>query len=202
MRSIIKENPMSIPAIRLVVEDAPDLRSQTATARQAADEALRAAVTRYERPLIGYAHGLLNDWELARDAVQDTFVKLHRELKSQEPENLKAWLFTVCRNRALDMLRRSKRMTSTEEEVLEAISDEAQPNPAKLAERNDTHARALRFLNRLSENQQEVIRLKFQADLSYKEISEVTGLSSGNVGYLLHHGLKRLRELMQEPNIA
>jgi RNA polymerase sigma-70 factor (ECF subfamily) len=49
-------------------------------------------------------------------------------------------------------------------------------------------------LSRLTPNQKEVIVLKFQQGLSYEEISQVTGLSSGNVGFLLHHGLKRLRE--------
>lgn len=192
---------MSMPALRLAVEDVPRISLSSQSQHQAAaDQVLRGAMTRYERPLIGYAHGVLNDWELARDVVQDTFVKLHRELKSAEPENLKAWLFTVCRNRALDVIRKNKRMTSTDTEILEAFQDETQPSPAKLAERNDIHARALKFLDRLTENQREVIRLKFQADLSYTEISEVTGLSSGNVGYLLHHGLKRLRDLMQEPN--
>ena len=156
----------------------------------------------FELPLIGYAQSLLSDWELARDAVQDTFVKLHRELKTKEPESLKAWLFSVCRNRCLDMLRRSKRITSTDTEILEAVCDDTQPNPAHQAEIADTHARAMRFLDRLTENQREVIRLKFQADLSYNEISEITGLSSGNVGYLLHHGLERLRELMTEPSLA
>ena len=50
------------------------------------------------------------------------------------------------------------------------------------------------MLARLPENQQEVIRLKFQQGLSYKEISSVTGLSVTNVGFLIHTGLKRLRE--------
>ncbi|MFT5466801.1 MAG: RNA polymerase sigma factor (sigma-70 family) [Verrucomicrobiales bacterium] len=202
MRSVSEEKTMSMPAIRLVLEDTPNIALQTQESREAADDALRSAMARFERPLIGYAQGLLGEWEMARDVVQDTFVKLHRALKTQEPESLKAWLFTVCRNRALDILRRAKRMTSTDTEILEAITDDAQPNPAKLAERKDSHDRVMKFVGRLTENQQEVIRLKFQADLSYKEISEVTGLSSGNVGYLLHHALKRLRELMQDPATA
>ncbi len=162
------------------------------------NDLLNSAMVEFERPLLGYAHSLLSDWELARDVVQETFVKLHRELKFNRPENLKAWLFTVCRNRSLDILRKNKRMTVTDTEVLETVGDDAQPNPAKLAERHDAHDRALQLLDRLPENQREVIRLKFQGDLSYKEISEITSLSIGNVGYLLHHGLKRLRELMTE----
>jgi RNA polymerase sigma-70 factor (ECF subfamily) len=53
-------------------------------------------------------------------------------------------------------------------------------------------------LDRLSDNQREVIRLKFQQGLSYNEISEATGLTSGNVGFLLHTGLKRLRSMLPE----
>jgi RNA polymerase sigma-70 factor (ECF subfamily) len=59
-------------------------------------------------------------------------------------------------------------------------------------------AQVTKALDRLSENQREVIRLKFQQGLSYKEISEVTGLSSGNVGFLLHTGLKRLRSFLPD----
>ena len=51
------------------------------------------------------------------------------------------------------------------------------------------------LLAELTEQQQEVVRLKFLHELSYKEISEVTGLSLGNVGYILHHALVRLRKV-------
>jgi RNA polymerase sigma factor (sigma-70 family) len=53
-------------------------------------------------------------------------------------------------------------------------------------------------LERLSENQREVILLKFEQGLSYQEISEVTGLTPGNVGFLLHNGLKRLRTFLPD----
>ena len=55
----------------------------------------------------------------------------------------------------------------------------------------------LKLVDQLPPNQREVIRLKFQSDMSYEEIAVVTGLSSGNVGFLLHHGLKRLRVLAE-----
>ncbi len=51
-------------------------------------------------------------------------------------------------------------------------------------------------LESLSENQQLVIRLKFEQGMSYQEISEQTGLTSSNVGFLLHNGLKKLREIL------
>ena len=69
--------------------------------------------------------------------------------------------------------------------------------PDAAAEQKDSMARVLQQLDRLPDNQQDVIRLKFQNELSYREISEITGLTVSNVGFLLHVGLKRLRELMQ-----
>ena len=52
------------------------------------------------------------------------------------------------------------------------------------------------YLDRLTDNQREVIILKFQQDLSYREIQTITGLTTGNIGFLIHTGLKRLREIL------
>ena len=49
-------------------------------------------------------------------------------------------------------------------------------------------------------NQKEVVLLKFQQGMSYKEIQKVTGLKQGNIGFLIHTGLKRMREWMPDPN--
>jgi RNA polymerase sigma-70 factor (ECF subfamily) len=70
------------------------------------------------------------------------------------------------------------------------------PGPAAVLERREIAGSLLRLLDELSANQREVIRLKFQNDLSYKEISEITQLSVTNVGFLLHTGLKKLRALV------
>ncbi|MDP6209186.1 MAG: sigma-70 family RNA polymerase sigma factor, partial [Roseibacillus sp.] len=70
--------------------------------------------------------------------------------------------------------------------------------PDRVADWDERVAQVMNALDRLSDNQREVIRLKFQQELSYKEISEATGLAPGNVGFLLHTGLKRLRALLPE----
>ncbi|MBL9151683.1 MAG: sigma-70 family RNA polymerase sigma factor [Verrucomicrobiales bacterium] len=150
----------------------------------------------FEGPLIGYAAGLLGgDWERARDVVQDTFLKLYQQDPATVQGRLKSWLYTVTRNRAIDILRKDKPMTLSSSEAFEAI-DDWRLDPAAEAERSESHAEVLRLVERLPENQREVIRLKFQADLSYKEIAEITDLSVSNVGFLLHTGIKRLRVLM------
>jgi RNA polymerase sigma-70 factor (ECF subfamily) len=71
------------------------------------------------------------------------------------------------------------------------------PEIMSAMERDEQYEGVLSILRTLPANQQEVIRLKFQGDLSYKEISEITNLSTGNVGFLIHTGLKTIREKAQ-----
>ena len=72
-------------------------------------------------------------------------------------------------------------------------ADDAVTDPASAAELQEDAHRANAALDRLPENQQEVIRLKIEHGLKYREIAEVTGLSISNVGFLLHQGLHTLR---------
>jgi RNA polymerase sigma-70 factor (ECF subfamily) len=64
----------------------------------------------------------------------------------------------------------------------------------KKLEAEETSSGVAEKIESLPDNQREVIRLKFQQGLSYKEISAVTGLSVSNVGFLIHTGIKRVRE--------
>lgn len=170
----------------------------------AAPMTLEAAREEHAAALTAYAASLLRgDWDRARDVVQDAFVRLHRQSEREggrlpsPAAALKSWLYTVTRNRAIDLIRKDKPMNAMIDVTTLSVSD-ASPDPAAAAERRDTQARLARVMDRLPANQREVIRLKFQADLSYREIAEVTELSVGNVGFLLHTGLKRLRTLMGE----
>lgn len=75
------------------------------------------------------------------------------------------------------------------------------PDALVKMEQTETFHSALKVLETLPVSQQEVIRLKFQNELSYKEISQVTGLSVTNVGYLIHAGLKTIRQtLLVQPH--
>ena len=70
------------------------------------------------------------------------------------------------------------------------------PRPGKMLEAGETQTRVLAMIDGLPPKQQEVIRLKFQNGFSYKEISRITELSVGNVGFLIHTAIKRLQEEM------
>ena len=153
---------------------------------------VREAVARYEGPLTLYAARLLGDAEGARDVVQETFLRLCVQERAALEGRLAEWLFTVCRNRALDVLRKENRMTRLSEEQVQHHAS-PDPTPAETAERRESAAQVLDLLERLPDSQREVIRLKFQNGFSYQEISRISGHSVSNVGYLIHVGLKTIR---------
>ncbi|MGJ8726296.1 MAG: RNA polymerase sigma factor [Roseibacillus sp.] len=166
----------------------------TALAR---DEFVADALAKYEAPLVGYATGIVRDHERARDVVQDTFIRLYQQDIEKVRKGLKTWLYTVCRNRALDVLRKEGRAVVTDEEGFSKWEAEGL-SPRAMTDLDERVRQVTDCLDKLSANQREVIRLKFQQGMSYKEISAVTGLTSGNVGFLIHTGLKRMRSLLPD----
>lgn len=160
-----------------------------------------AALDRYEGRLLRYAHRITGDEERARDVVQDTFLKLCKEDPSSLNGRLAQWLYTVCRNRALDVRRKESRSGRLPEELPGPV-EHRERNPLQTAEQSDTLCLILAEIQQLSANQQECIRLKFQHGLSYREISAVTGLTATNVGFLIHIGLKRVRERIHRREAA
>ena len=149
------------------------------------------ALNQFEDALIRYAAWLLRDSEAAREVVQETFLRLCREQPDKVGGYLAQWLFTVCRNLAFDIRKREVRMTPLEDAEIGVDSD---------ADRREAAVEILRLVDNLPKNQREVVYLKFQCDLSYKEISEITKLSVGNVGFLLHTALREIRkQVLSEP---
>lgn len=159
----------------------------------AADRAwVREAVEAHAPALTRYARSFTGDEDSARDIVQETFLRLCREPREKIEDHLVPWLFRVCRSRALDRKRKEKRMTTLEPDHLARMPDESS-TPARAAEQGEATALVLQHLEALPERQRELIRLKFQNGLSYKEIAAITDLSVSNVGFILHTAIKALR---------
>ncbi len=164
------------------------------------DRWVSGAVERYEAPLVRYACRLTGNEEQARDVVQETFLRLCRETSAKLDGHLAEWLYTVCRRRALDVLKKETRMTTLQEHPAEVPAGPASDHVAAL-ERRETTDEILAALDALPCRQQEVVRLKFQSGLSYREIAQFAGLSISNVGYLIHTAIKTIRgQLAGEAN--
>jgi len=162
------------------------------TSHEHAENFVQTAVADYQSPLTRYAARLVGDPDRARDIVQDTFVKLMAQPRAEVDGHIAEWLFTVCRHRALDVLRKEGRMKRFEEGEMERVAAE-EPRPARALEAAETQDALLQMIDRLPANQQEVVRLKFQSGFSYKEISRITAHSVSHVGVLIHHAVTRLR---------
>lgn len=164
---------------------------------ETSSELVERAISEFESPLIGYAKTIVHDLDRARDVVQDTFIRLYQQDVGKVNSGLKSWLFTVCRNRALDVLRKEKRMVLVEDEILDANASNIK-SPATITAEQERVAMVKSYIARLPENQATAIILKFEKGYSYQQISEETGLTTGNVGFLIHTGMKRLRETLPE----
>ena len=154
---------------------------------------MQTLLERFEMPLLQYATRIIGDRDRARDVVQETFVELQRGRRHELDNAPAKWLFTVCRNRALNVCRKEKRMTYLDEEILDR-RESAEPLPNERIEQSEARGFLLRIVATLPPQQRELLQLKFQNDISYQEISEITKLSVSNVGVLIHTALKTLRQ--------
>src|SRR5881392_2217202 len=86
-------------------------------------ERIEVLLRRFELPLLQYATRITGDRERARDVVQETFIKFQRNGALSRSEEPATWLFTVCRNGALNVCRKEKRMMYLDEEIIESQKD-------------------------------------------------------------------------------
>ena len=160
---------------------------------------LPTVLARHEAPLLRHAASLLADRSAAQDVVQECFLKL---LSNGKPvDNLSAWLHRVTHNLAIDHLRGESRR-----QRLLLVAAQAQPTHApspeeQLAQR-DTRAVVERELQALPPNERAVLHLKLKAGKSYREISEITGLTTTNVGYLIHQAVKKVAARLKAQGVV
>lgn len=162
---------------------------------QSKREWLLEALDCYEGRLIQYSARIIGSVDVARDVVQETFLQLWKVKRSKVEHYLEQWLYTVCRNRSLDVLKKDKRLVALQSDTDYYTAEVA--SPVEEIEVQETQGRLFATIQSLPANQREVIFLKFKDDLSYKEISKITGLSVSNVGFLIHSGLKTARSLLK-----
>lgn len=151
-----------------------------------------AALDRYEGPLLRYAARLVGDTDAARDIVQGCFLELCRQRRDAVEDRVAPWLFSVCRNRAIDQLRRERARAAADPAC---ARDDA--TPFVPLEREQEVSLVLACMRELPARQQEVLHLKFAQGLRYREIAKVLDTSVSNVGVLIHTAIRRLRDRVE-----
>lgn len=152
-----------------------------------------------ESALLLYAQRLVNNDEAAQDLVQEAFLRLHAEFAAvKHPQ---AWLYRTVHNLALNHLRAGRKIVPLAEELDRPETSDAQPLPDEYLARMEAIGQTRLCLDQLDARSRELVRLKFEENLSYKDISVRTKLSIGNVGYLLHHALKDLAAALKRTGV-
>lgn len=163
---------------------------------------LNQLIREYSGRLIRYAGHILRDISSAQDAVQDAYVRYIRHIRNANVEkraidNLPAWMFRTTRNLCLDRLRaaNTRNETSLDVETDSMTAFAVFESPASEADRSDRKSvLKTAIAEKLSPREQEVLTLKFEEDRSYREIAEITGVSVGHVGAILHRAMEKLRQ--------
>jgi RNA polymerase sigma-70 factor (ECF subfamily) len=154
-----------------------------------------------ESPLLAYALRLTKELSAAEDLVQEAFMKLQAQFNEvREPSR---WLYRTVHNLALNQQRQARKIVPLEPESPGAgETADPCPLPDEQIARSEGIGLVRLTLETLDERSRELIRLKFTENLSYKEISERTGLKTGHIGYLLHHALKEMAGELARNGVA
>jgi len=153
------------------------------------DQWLTEVVERWEQPLRDYARRWLRDEALARDVVQETLFRVWRatEVKIGDVQAVRGYAYRVCRNLCIDQLRTRR------EEIEPDFAPRGVTDPEARLGRRERAERVLARLQALPARQQEILHLKLIDGLSYREIAAATGLTTSNVGFLLHTSIMALQ---------
>lgn len=171
------------------------MRPTETSAESPGQETIEELFAALESPLLGYALRCAGELGVAEDVVQEAFMKLHAQF--DQVAKPRQWLYRTVHNLALNRRRDAKKTVPLDPDPENDCHSSTEPADPALP----PDAQMLRLegiglvrisLEALDVRSRELIRLKFHDDLSYKEIAARTGLTTGNVGFILHHALKTI----------
>jgi RNA polymerase sigma-70 factor (ECF subfamily) len=171
-------------AVRTVPAADPDLEAFSETYR------------RYFPRLFAYVYARVNNVQLTEDVVADVFERAYAKASSlRSKEAYSTWLFTIARNAIISHSRKHSRETIVDPEIMRDMS------PATTSVENDVLAReeqsdVARLLRGFPQREQDIISLKFDAELTNHQIAEIMELSEPNVRVIIFRTLRKLREMM------
>jgi RNA polymerase sigma factor (sigma-70 family) len=171
-------------------------------------DAVEELVNRYKDRIYTSIYFLVKDKYLAEDIFQDVFIKVIDTIKGgryTEEGKFLPWALRIAHNLCVDHFRKVKRTptikTSDDRDIFEVINFREDSAEQKVMQRQ-SHDRVRKMLDMLPEEQREVIILRHYADLSFKEIADLTKCSINTALGRMRYGLINLRKIMLEKQIA
>ena len=171
--------------------------------------AFETLINRYKDRLYSSILFLVKDKYLAEDLFQETFVRIIDTLRGgryNEEGKFLPWALRIAHNLCVDYFRKVKRtptvVTQDNQDIFDVIHVVVNDNAEHKIIRNQTYDRMHRMLDKLPEEQREVIVLRHFGDMSFKEIAEVTNCSINTALGRMRYGLINLRKMMVEKQVG
>lgn len=170
--------------------------------------ALEALVLRHKDKLYTSIHFLVKDKYLAEDIFQDVFIRIIDTVRGgryTDEGKFLPWAMRIAHNLCVDHFRKVKRTptikTGEDQDIFEVLNFTEENAEEKMI-RQQSHNRVRAMLDKLPEDQREVIILRHYADMSFKEIADITGCSINTALGRMRYGLINLRKMMVQKQIA
>ena len=153
----------------------------------------------YFPKVFAYVYGRVQDKEVSLDIVSDVFEKAYMKMKSlRSPESFGSWLFTIARNEVSSHWRKEKPAARAAQEAAWENELHHQPkNPEETLLHKERLAALSALVKQLPKREQEIISLKFDAELTNREIAHILSTSEVNVRVTIFRALRKLRERMK-----
>ena len=171
------------------------------------EEALATLIKRHESKIYGFIYSKVSDRDVSNDIFQDTFIKVIKTLKSNsynEEGKFLPWVMRIAHNLVIDYFRKNKKMPmyrETEEfSVFSIMTDESLTIENQLIA-NQVEMDLQKLIKELPEDQKEVLVMRMYKDMSFKEISEVTGVSINTSLGRMRYALMNLRKVIDKHQI-
>ena len=170
--------------------------------------ALSVLINRHQARLYGFIFSKIQDRDATEDVFQDTFIKVIRTLKRgnyNEQGKFLPWVMRIAHNLVIDYFRKNNRMPKFKNngnfDIFSVLSDESLNAESKIVE-NQISDQVRILLEELPEDQKAVIKMRIYQDMSFKEISENTGVSINTALGRMRYGLINLRKMIDKHNIS
>jgi len=171
------------------------------------ENALETLIKRHKQRVYSFIYSKVYDKDIAEDIFQDTFIKVIRTLKRgayNEEGKFLPWIMRISHNLIIDHFRRNNRMpkfdNSGEFSIFSVLSDNAL-NAEKQIIKDQLENDVRRLIEELPEDQKQVLLMRMYNDMSFKEISDKTGVSINTALGRMRYALINMRKIIEKHNI-
>ncbi len=171
-------------------------------------QALDLLVNRHKTKIFTSISLLVKDKYLAEDIFQDLFIKVIENLRSgnyKEENKFLQWAMRIAHNLCIDHFRKAKKdtviKTSINHDIFDVL-DVKEPNAEETIMKNQAHYTVMQMVDRLPEDQREVIILRHFADMKFKQISEILNCSVNTALGRMRYGLINIRKMMEQNQLV